>query len=220
MRKLTTCIALVVLLPAAGPRARAEVPPTSPAPLVVAADETRARLVFQIGADAMGGLGGMDFIAGVNASLLFPVADLFWVGIRPSLHYGFPDDSVYEVTWFHPEVAFHINILHHPVRLYFLGAGGYAFALDSDLYDGVADGWSALAGVGVAWRPGGGHWGLFAEAGYRLAFGSQKQEQLVLDDQGKPRCDGEDCLYYLTETADRQFELNTLMFNLGVIFRP
>lgn len=220
MKSLTTHIAIATLLLAAGPRARAEAPPTRPAPLVVAADEARARLVFQFGADAMGAMGGMDFIAGVNASLLCPVTDLFWVGIRPSLHYGFPDDSVYEVTWFHPEAAFHVNLLHQPLRLYVLGAGGYSFALDSDLYTGVADGWSAMVGLGASWRPGGGHWGLFAEAGYRLAFGSQKQEQLVLDEQGEPQCVDEECLHYLTETVDREFELNTLMFNLGVIFRP
>ena len=180
-------------------RNRARGGETSPAPLVMAVEKDKG-LTFQIGADAFGGLalGGAQFVGGVNATLVYPVIDLLWVGIRPSLHYVYDEDSEYEVTWFHPEVAVQVNFLHDPLRVYLLAAGGYAAALDGDLYRGLAHGWGVLGGLGVSWQPQG-ELGLFLELGFRAGAAGKQETVLDLDAEGNPQCvDQQECLSYLT----------------------
>lgn len=222
MRKIP-CTFLVLALAFGIPTAAAQEPPpeTRPAPLAVAAGEKPFRLAFQIGADGSGGLaiGGIDFIGGVNATLVYPIGDLFYAGIRPALHYVYSEDSDYEATWFHPDVIVQLNILRDPVRLYVFGSGGFAVALDSDLYPGIAHGFSAAAGVGVSWKAEG-PWGLFAELGFRYGSASQEQSALVRDANGNPQCEDAECQTYLREDVTRDFELTALTVNIGVVYEP
>jgi hypothetical protein len=195
--------------------------PTESAPLVIASDKGKA-LVFQIGVDAFGGLalGGAEFIGGFNAALVYPIIDWVWVGIRPSLHYVYDEDSDYEITWFHPEVVVNVNFLHDPVRLYFLAAGGYSGALDTDQYTSIAHGWGVLAGVGVAWQGPCGA-GLFAELGFRVGGASRDQTMLVRNpDNNEPICADADCLVWETEVVSRDYSLTAFTINIGVIYSP
>ncbi len=194
--------------------------PIESAPLVIASDKGKA-LVFQIGADAFGGLalGGAEFIGGVNAALVYPIIDWVWVGIRPSLHYVYDEDSDYEVTWFHPEVVVNVNFLHDPVRLYFLAAGGYSGALDTDQYGSIAHGWGVLAGVGVAWQGPCGA-GLFGELGFRVGSASRDQAVLSRDENNQPICADTDCLVWETEVVSREYNLTAFTINIGVIYSP
>jgi hypothetical protein len=193
-----------------------------PAPLMVASGDETTFLNFQFGADLFGGppQGGVEFVGGVNASLLVKVMDLLYVGIRPALHYLYVEDSPYEVTWFHADIAFHLNILHDPVRLYVLGAGGYSAALDGDLYKGLAHGWSVLGGVGVSWQFEG-PFGIFLEAGFRGGAASQDETVLDLDDNGNPQCTSRlECLSYKTKEITRDFDLTVFTINIGIIYAP
>lgn len=187
---------------------------TKPAPLMVASGKSHTA-VFQFGAEGYGLQGGADYIGGVNASLLFRICDLFWVGLRPSAHYVMLDDSDYDVTWFHPDFTFQVNILHDPVRLYFLGAGGFSVALDTDNYFGTGHGWSALGGVGVAWR-GESPWGVFAELGFRIGRASDRQTEHVYDENGEAQCVDETCLEYVFGRVTRDYELTVFTVNLGI----
>ncbi len=128
--------------------------------------------------------------------------DWVWVGIRPSLHYVYDEDSDYEVTWFHPEVVVNVNFLHDPVRLYFLAAGGYSGALDTDQYGSIAHGWGVLAGVGVAWQGPCGA-GLFGELGFRVGSASRDQAVLSRDENNQPICADTDCLVWEPEVVSR-----------------
>ncbi len=174
-------------------------------------------LVFQIGADAFGGIaqGGIEFIGGTNASLLYPLTDLVWLGLRPALHYAYEQDSVFEATWLHADLAFQVNVLNDPLRIYLLGAGGYAGVVDGDLYAGIGHGFSALAAVGASWQAQDA-WALFVELGFRYAQSSKQETVLDLNDAGKPQCTGSDeCLAYLTKEIDRQFDLMVFTINIG-----
>ncbi len=224
MKKLI--VSTVILALAIGIPAVAQEPPpeTRPAPLAVATGEKPFQLAFQIGADGFGGLviGGIDFIGGLNATLIYPIGDLFYAGIRPALHYLYREDSDYEATWFHPDVIFQVNILHDPVRLYAFASGGFAVAIDGDLYPGIAHGFSAAGGLGVSWRAKG-PWGLFAELGFRYGSASLDQSMLVLDANGKPKCVeyvDNGCLEYVREVVTRDFELTALTVNVGVVYEP
>ncbi len=223
---LATLTASCLLLPAAGRAAEPEQPAapegrrqTRAAPLVVAA-AGGPRVEFQIGADAFGGgLAGVDFIGGVNACFTYPVLDWLQLGLRPALHYSFVDDRPYDETWMHADVALQFNLLHEPVRLYLLAAGGYALAVDTDLYQGAAHGWSALGGAGVAWRPEGSAVGLFAELGFRYGAAARDTEQLARDERGRPIYQPE-TLTWQTEQVERSYELLALTVNIGLTISP
>lgn len=220
---LSTLTAFFLLLPAA---AGAEAPPgpapggeTRPAPLVVAAGGG-PRVEFQIGADAFGGgLAGVDFIGGVNVCFTYPVLDWLQLGLRPALHYTFVDDRAYDETWMHADVALQFNLLQQPLRLYLLAAGGYAFAVDPDLYQGAAHGWSALGGAGVAWRPEGSTVGLFAELGFRYGAAGRDVEQLLRDERGQPIYEP-GTLTWQTEQVERSYELLAFTVNIGLTISP
>lgn len=175
-------------------------------------------IAFQIGADAFGGLGEARFIGGVNATLVYPAVDRVWVGIRPALHLLVPKDSDLDVSWFHPDLAIHVNFFHAPVRLYALVAGGYSMAVGTGLYGGPAHGWSVAAGVGVAWK-----WrgplGLFAELAFRGGSASKDQTVLKRDESGKPICE-DDCQIYQTEPVTRDYNISALTVNLGLVYAP
>lgn len=225
MKKLLCSIAIVVVAFGAPMAAAQEMPPeTKPAPLTMATGGKDLELAFQIGADGFGGLviGGIDFIGGLNATLIYPIGDLFYAGIRPALHYVYTEDTDYEATWFHPDVIFQLNILHDPVRVYVFGSGGFSVVLDGDLYPGIAHGWSAAGGVGVSWKAEG-PWGLFCELGFRYGSASLDQSMLVLDANGNPQCvenvDNE-CLEYIREDVTREFDLTAFTINIGVVFEP
>jgi len=225
MRILLSSI-MILALAFGIPTAAAQEPPpeTKPAPLTMATGEKPFELVFQIGADGFGGLviGGIDFIGGLNATLIYPIGDLFYAGIRPALHYVYSEDSDYETTWFHPDVIFQLNVLHDPVRVYVYGSGGFSVVLDGDLYSGIGHGWSAAGGVGVSWKAEG-PWGLFAELGFRYGSASQDQTALVLDASGNPQCvenDHNECLEYIREDVTRDFELTAFTINIGVVYEP
>jgi hypothetical protein len=225
MKRILNSIAILTLAFGVPMVAAQEPPPeTKPAPLTMATGEKPFQLAFQIGADGFGGLviGGIDFIGGLNATLIYPIGDLFYAGIRPALHYVYQEDTDYEATWFHPDVIFQLNILHDPVRLYVFAAGGFAVAIDGDLYPGIAHGFSAAGGVGVSWRAKG-PWGLFAELGFRYGSASLEQSMLVLDANGKPQCVeyvDNGCLEYVREDVTRDFELTALTVNIGVVYEP
>jgi len=209
---------IVVLLGLLSSSAANAQPPdgTKPAPLVVASGKTHTP-VFQFGAEGYGFQGGADYIGGVNASLLFRIADIIWVGLRPSAHYVMLEDTDYDVTWFHPDFTFQLNFLHDPVRLYLLGAGGFSVALDTDNYFGTGHGWSALGGVGVAWR-GESPWGFFAELGFRIGRASDEQNVHVYDANGKPQCVTPECLEYVFERVTREYELTVFTLNIGLFY--
>ncbi|MBN2494176.1 MAG: hypothetical protein JXR96_06275 [Deltaproteobacteria bacterium] len=215
-----TLIAIVwSSLLAALPAAAADQENQEKAPLVLASGQG-PRIEFQIGADAFAGLGlgGADFIGGVNASLTYPVLDLLWVGIRPALHYVMLDEP-YDATWMHADALVQVNALHAPVRLYGLVAGGYSFALDTDIYAGAAHGFSVLAGAGVAWQPADFPVGLFAELTFRYGLASRGKTQLVRDAEGEPIYDAE-TLTWQTEEVTQDFELLALTVNLGLTISP
>ncbi len=215
----------LLLLPAL--RSRADTPepagaPPAPQQQPAARPGDYTLPAFQFGADAFGGLaqGGTSFIAGVNASLLWPLWDLVWVGVRPALHYSYDESSPYESTWLHIDAAVQVNIIHRPVRVYGLLAGGYLGALDGDLHRGLADGWSVLGAVGVAWKFSGAL-GIFLELGFRGGRATQPGERVLdLDDQGRPQCADAECQSYLMEEVDRSFELTAFTVNLGVTYAP
>lgn len=221
MKKSLITLAIVVALVA--PMAFAqEAPETKPAPLTMASGGKPFELAFQIGASGFGGLaiGGIDFIGGLNATLMYPIGDLFYAGIRPGLHYVYKEDSDYETTWFHPDVIFQFNFLRDPVRVYLIGFGGFAVALDGDLYPGIAHGFSAGGGVGVSWRAEG-PWGLFCELGFRYGSASLEQNMLDLDDTtGKPVCADDECQTYERVDVTRDFELTAFTINIGVVYEP
>lgn len=224
MKKTTITLAILVALVA--PMAAAQEPPpeTRPAPLTMASGEKDLELAFQVGASGFGGLviGGIDFIGGFNATLMYPIGDLFYAGIRPGLHYVYKEDTDFETTWFHPDVIFQFNFMHDPVRVYLIGFGGFAVALDGDLYPGIAHGFSAGGGVGVSWKAKG-PWGLFCELGFRYGSASLEQSMLVLDANGKPQCvpnPDDECLEYIREDVTRDFELTAFTINLGVVYEP
>lgn len=192
--------------------------PVAKAPLVIASD-SGPRIEFQVGADLFGGgLSGVDFIGGVNATFVYPVLDLLWVGIRPALHYVFMDDSDYRETWMHADAVLQLNLLHEPVRLYFLLAGGYAFALDSNIPD-LSHGFSALGGLGVAWRPAESRLGMFCELGFRYGSASVDATRLALDERGRPVYD-EAATAWVVEDFEQHFELMALTVNLGLTYSP
>lgn len=199
---------LVVALAGPLPRALAT-PPATATPA--------KRIAFQIGADAFGGIGG-KFIGGVNATMVYPALNRLWVGIRPALHLVVPEDSDFDVTWFHPDLALQVNLLHTPVRLYGLVAGGYSMAVANDLFGGPAHGWSVAAAVGVAWS-----WrgplGLFAELGFRGGSAGREQTVLKRDDSGAPVCEQE-CQGYVTEQLERRYTMLALTVNLGLVYAP
>jgi len=178
-------------------------------------------LAFQIGADAFGGpsQGGVEFIAGVNASLLYRLCDMLWLGIRPALHYGYREGTPYEATWLHADAAFHFNILHDPIRLYVVGAGGYTGALDGDLHGGLAHGWSIFGGLGADWRFDG-PLGLFIELGFRGGQAKRDETVLDLDADGNPQCTSQlTCLAYKTKTVTRDLGLTVFTINIGLVFQ-
>ena len=218
---------IVILALAFGiPTATAQEPPpeTKPAPLTMASGGKDLEFAFQIGVDGFGGLviGGIDFIGGFNATLIYPIGDLLYAGIRPSLHYIYKEDTDFETTWFHPDVIFQLNVMHDPVRVYVFGSGGFAVALDGDLYPGIAHGWSAAGGLGVSWKPEG-PWGLFCELGFRYGSASLDQSMLVLDANGNARCvesPDDECLEYIREDVTREFDLTAFTVNIGVVFEP
>ncbi len=221
MKKILLSFALAVVAVAPPAQAQPAVDDQHLAPLVMAAGGETRYLNFQIGADAFGGpsQGGVNFIAGVNATLLYRVCDLFWVGIRPALHYGYREDSSYEATWLHADAAFHFNILKEPVRLYVVGAGGYTAALDGDLYRGLAHGWSVFGGLGAAWRFDG-PLGLFIELGFRGAGAKRDETVLDLDPNGDPQCTSRiTCLDYKTKTVTRDLGLTVFTVNIGLVFQ-
>ncbi len=189
-----------------------------PAPLVIASD-SGPKIQFQVGADAFGGMSDMDFVGGFNATFLYPVLELLWIGVRPSLHYGMVSDSPYDTTWMHADVITQVNIIHDPVRLYGLVSGGYSFAANGDLYDKLAHGFSASGGIGIAWQPEDSVVGLFLELGFRYASATAEASRLLLDDRGKPVFDGES-FSYNTESYDKTFELRTMFVNVGLIVSP
>jgi len=192
---------------------------TAPAPLVVAR-EPGPRIEFQIGADAMGGgMAGIDFIGGVNATFVYPVLDLLWVGIRPGLHYAMVEDSPYDETWLNADAILEFNILHDPVRLYALVSGGYASALDTDYYNDLAHGYGAAGGVGVAWKPEDSQVGLFLELGFRYGAATKRSTRLVLDADGEPIYEPE-TLTWQSEDYDRKFELTVFTINVGLTVSP
>jgi hypothetical protein len=202
--------------------APAETP--APAPLLVAAGD-RPSIEFQIGADVMGGygatgagLGDNDLVAGVNAAFLYTALPWLWVGVRPSLHYVLPERGEYDVTWMHADAALCFNVLQAPVRLYALLAGGYAFATDTDLYDGLAHGGSGLLAFGVAWRSED-IWGVFAEVGFRYGRASAEKTRYRLDEAGERILDPVS-LTYEREFYTRAHELYALTFNLGITVSP
>jgi hypothetical protein len=221
----TLLSSIVILALAFGiPAAAQEPPETKPAPLTMASGEKDLELAFQVGATGFGGLviGGIDFIGGFNATLMYPIGDLFYAGIRPSLHYVYKEDADFETTWFNPDVIFQVNFMHDPVRIYLVGYGGFAVALDGDLYPGIAHGFSAGGGVGVSWKAEG-PWGLFAELGFRYGSASQDQSALVLDANGDPQCvpnPDNECLEYIRENVTRDFELTAFTINIGVVYEP
>lgn len=219
-------IVLFLLLPA--PRLRAAGTPAAtgetaaPAGPEPASSSDYTLPTFQFGADAFGGVaqGGTSFIAGVNAALLFPLADLLWVGVRPALHYSYDESGPYESTWLHIDAAAQINIVKRPLRVYGLLAGGYLGALDGDLHRGLADGWSVLAGVGAAWQFDK-ELGIFVELGFRGGRAVQAGERVLdLDDQGRPQCADAECQEYLMKDIDRTFELTAFTINLGITYLP
>jgi len=224
MKKIFCSIVILALafgIPAA---AQEPEPETKPAPLTMASGDKPFELAFQIGASGFGGLaiGGIDFIGGVNATLMYPIGDLFYAGIRPGLHYVYKEDTDFETTWFHPDVIFQVNFLHDPVRVYLIAYGGFAVALDGDLYPGIAHGFSAGGGVGVSWRAKG-PWGLFAELGFRYGSASLEQSMLVRDASGNPQCvpnPDDECLEYIREDVTRDFELTAFTINIGVVYEP
>jgi hypothetical protein len=225
MKKLLYTMAiLAVAFGALTAAAQEPLPETRPAPLTMATGEKPFQLAFQIGADGFGGLvvGGIDFIGGLNATLIYPLGDLLYAGIRPGLHYVYREDTDYEAAWFHPDVIVQLNVLHDPVRVYVFASGGFAVALDGDLYPGIAHGFSAAGGLGVSWRAAG-PWGLFGELGFRYGSASQEQSMLVLDANGKPQCvENVDngCLEYVRENVTREFELTAFTVNIGVVYEP
>ena len=182
------------------------------------AEGRRPEVNFQFGADAFGGIGDTRFIGGVNATLVYPVVRRVWVGIRPALHYLVPKDSDFDVAWLHPDLAVHVNLLHAPLRLYALAAGGYSLAVAPDLQGGPAHGWSLTAGVGAAWK-----WrgplGLFAELAFRGGSASRRQNELKRDASGQPICD-EECQVYETEEVSRDFRVLAFTVNVGLFFAP
>ncbi len=208
---------LAVPLPAAAEEASA--PAAPPEETKLAADFSYPS--FQIGADIFGGpsMAGTEFIAGVNATIVFPVLDFLWVGIRPALHYSYSEDNVYETTWLHPDVAVQVNILNQPLRVYGLLAGGYLGALDGDLHGGMADGWSLLAAAGAAWKYDG-PLGIFIELGFRAGSASQGETVLDLDANGQPQCTDLECQSYKKMDVTRTFDLYVFTINLGVCYTP
>lgn len=207
---------------AGAPRPQAEDLPCEPQPSHPWIRPDSKLIVFQLGADAFGGgLGGMDFIGGINGSLLYPLHERFWVGIRPALHYVYPDDSEFEATWIHGDAAVQVNLLRRaPLRLYVLGTAGYALALDGDLYEGGAHGWSASGAVGLAWSIRG-PLGLFAELGFRGGSTSRDQTVHVRDGQGQPVCPPSGfCPPWQTEQITRTLSLRALTVNLGLVYGP
>ncbi len=192
---------------------------TRPAPLVIA-ETAGPKIEFQIGADLMGGgMADLEFIGGVNATFVYPVLDLLWVGIRPGLHYAMIEDSPYDQTWLNADAIFELNILHEPVRLYALVSGGYAFALDTDHYNDLAHGYGAAGGVGVAWAPEDSKVGLFLELGFRYGAATKRSTRLVLDDNGDPIYEPE-TLTWQSEDYDRKFELTAFTINVGLTVSP
>ena len=192
---------------------------TAPAPLVIA-EEAGPKIEFQIGADLMGGgLAGLEFVGGVNVTLVYPVLDLLWVGIRPGLHYAFVDDSPYDETWLNADAILQFNILHDPVRLYALVSGGYAFALDTDHYNDLAHGYGAAGGIGVAWKPEDSKVGLFLELGFRYGAATKESTRLVLDEDGDPIYEP-DTLSWQSEDYDRKFQLTAFTVNVGLTVSP
>lgn len=192
--------------------------PDQAAPLLVASD-SGPKIEFQVGADAFGGMSNMDFVGGANVTFLYPIIDLLWVGIRPSLHYGMSSDSPYDTTWMHADAIVQVNIINEPVRLYALASGGYSFAADRDLYDKLAHGFGLSAGAGLTWHPEDSSVGLFLELGFRYANASASTSRLLLDDKGHPEFDFQS-FSYKTETYDRTFELSTIFVNLGLTVSP
>ena len=221
MRKLLSSVVILAVALGASLVAAQEPPETKPAPLTMASGGKDLELAFQVGAAGFGGLviGGIDFIGGFNATMIYPIGDLFYAGIRPGLHYIYKEDTDYEVTWFHPDVIFQLNVMHDPVRVYVFGSGGFALALDGDLYSGIAHGWSAAGGLGVSWKPDG-PWGLFCELGFRYGSASQDQSALLLDANGNPQCEDAECQEYQRETVTRDFDLTAFTVNIGVVFEP
>ncbi len=191
---------------------------TSPAPLLMASGDG-PKIEFQVGVDAFGGVGGTEFIGGVNATLVYPVIDLLWVGIRPALHYLLVEDSPYDETWTHADALVQVNFLNEPVRLYGLAAGGYSFALDNDFYEGLAHGWNVQGGLGVAWQPEDSSVGLFLELDFRYASATRESTRLVFTDEGEPIYI-EDSLSWQTESYDRHFELIAFTINIGLTISP
>ncbi len=189
-----------------------------PAPLVIASD-SGPKIRFQIGADAFGGMSGIDFMGGVNATFLYPIMDLLWIGLRPSLHYTMLSDSLYDTVWMHADVVAHVNIIHDPIRLYVVASGGYSFAADGDLYDKLAHGFSVMGGLGAAWQPEDSSVGLFCELGFRYGTARAETSKLVLGENGKPVFDSE-TFSYTTETYDRSFELASIFVNVGLTVSP
>ncbi|RME24648.1 MAG: hypothetical protein D6806_09260 [Deltaproteobacteria bacterium] len=177
--------------------------------------------VFQVGADALGGfdMGGTEFIAGVNFTLMWPLHSMVWVGIRPSLHYSYQTDSVYEATWIHPDVAVQLNLLHQPVRLYGLVSGGYMGALDGDLHRGLADGWSVLAGMGAAWMFSD-SLGVFMELGFRTGSANQADTIVERDEGGNPICADPECQEFLKADVTKTLSLYAFTINLGLTYVP
>ena len=102
MRKLLSSFVILAVAIGAPMAAAQEPPETKPAPLTMASGGKDLELAFQVGAAGFGGLviGGIDFIGGFNATLIYPIGDLFYAGIRPALHYVYSEDSDYETTWF------------------------------------------------------------------------------------------------------------------------
>ena len=217
---LSFFVALAILPPSAFGREDTQ-PAPAQAPLQLATGSGPS-IEFQLGADGMHGFGveHAEFVGGVNATLSYPVLDWLWVGLRPALHYVMHDDQVaYDATWLHADVHVQINLLDDPLRLYGLLAGGYAMAQDTDLYDGVAHGYSALLGFGVAWRPEESHVGLFAELGFRYGAASRDRMQLATDANGDFIYD-EPTLTWQTEEVGQTYKLMAFTCNLGVTFSP
>ena len=216
-----TALALSLLVSLAVSAQTETQPAPTPAPLQLATG-SGPRVEFQLGADAMHGFGveHADFIGGFNATLSYPVLDWLWVGLRPSLHYVMHDDQVaYDATWCHPDVHVQFNLMHEPLRLYGMLAGGYSFALDTNLSGGVAHGYSALVAFGVAWKPTESSLGLFAELGFRYGSASRDQDQLVRDAEGAPIYN-EETLTWQTEEVSQDYKLMAFTFNLGVTLSP
>jgi hypothetical protein len=221
MKKILLSVVLTLAAGAGAARAQPAAGDQQPAPLVMAEGGEIHYLNFQIGADAFGGpsQGGVNFIAGVNATLLYRICDLLWVGIRPALHYGYREGTPYEATWLHADAAFHLNFLQEPVRLYVVGAGGYTAALDGDLYRGLAHGWSVFGGLGTAWRFDG-PLGLFIELGFRGAGAKRDETVLDLGLNGEPQCTSRlTCLDYKTKIVTRDLGLTVFTINIGLVFQ-